>query len=122
MNDCDLARFPSFYDESKPLLHVNSPFKQLKQTEPRLKQKNDQSKLFFYEENQQRSHIPSFLRFIYRYFYLEPSEHWQISQRILDSNYLRLYEVKQQRFRLQEWPLALEIYLQIDGKQNTLAM
>jgi hypothetical protein len=75
---------------------------------------------FEYIENK-TLRVPSFMKFIYRNFLLELSEKLKIDQSILDFNLIRLKEVTRQcdpnmAYHMHEWPMALEIFLQIDRK------
>ena len=87
---------------------------------------------FEYIENR-KSRIPSFMKFIYRNLIVNMSEKLKVDESIIDFNLTRLDEVTIQSvlhrmkqtnsndqlnfaYHLHEWPIALEIFLQIDGK------
>ncbi len=87
---------------------------------------------FEYIENK-TLRVPSFMKFIYRNFLLELSEKLKIDQSILDFDLIRLKEMTRQcvlhrhashpadanpnmAYHMHEWPMALEIFLQIDRK------
>jgi hypothetical protein len=89
---------------------------------------------FEYIENK-NSHIPSFMKFVYKNFIVNMSKKLKVDESIIDFNLTRLDEVTIQSvllncntnqknlnhaYRMQEWPIALEIFLQIDGKQNSI--
>lgn len=89
---------------------------------------------FQYVENKNR-HVPSFFKFLYRNFIYNLSQKLKVNESILDFNLIRLSEVTKQialdhnsdqtrpmlnmAFHMHEWPIALEIFLQIDGKQTS---
>ena len=78
-------------------------------------------------------HVPSFFKFIYRNFIRDLSRKLKVSESILDFNLVRLNEITQQialtpkmahstlnaAYHMHEWPIALEIFLQIDGNKIT---
>ncbi len=94
---------------------------------------------FEYIENK-NSHIPSFMKFIYKNFIFNISKKLKVDESIIDFNLTRLDEITiqslllncttnkknsnniyhnlNQAYRMHEWPIALEIFLQIDGKKN----
>ncbi len=82
---------------------------------------------FEYIENK-KSHIPSFMKFIYKNFIFDMSKKLKVDESIIDFNLTRLDEVTIKSvlnsshlklnfaYRMHEWPMALEIFLQIDGR------
>ena len=85
---------------------------------------------FEYIENK-KSDIPSFMKFIYKNFIFNMSKKLKVDESIIDFNLTRLDEVTiesvlnsnniHHNFNFayhmhSEWPIALEIFLQIDGK------
>ncbi len=82
---------------------------------------------FEYIENK-KSHIPSFMKFIYKNFIFNMSKKLKVDESIIDFNLTRLDEVTIKSvlnsshlklnfaYHMHEWPMALEIFLQIDGR------
>ena len=75
--------------------------------------------------NLQHEFLPSFLIDFYQKLYLETSERWKISQFLIDYNLVRLQQCMERYSKqvgeaalasIDELPMALEFYLQIDGK------
>ena len=90
---------------------------------------------FNYVGKKDRTNIPSFMKFIYRNFILSLSQRLKVDESIIDFNLTRLDEITAQTIRqrtdhsesgfgrtyhMHEWPVALEIFLQIDGKSKLL--
>lgn len=82
---------------------------------------------FEYIENKNNP-IPSFMKFIYINFIRNMSKKLKVDQSIIDFNLTRLEHVTIQSilryhsnqnfnhgYHIHEWPIALEIFLQIDG-------
>lgn len=71
-------------------------------------------------KEQSISIIPSFMKYLHRNLIVEWSQQWNIDASIIDYNFTRLDEITTQfqiqPYHLHEWPLALEIFLQIDGQ------
>ena len=80
---------------------------------------------FKFTLNQHHEFIDSFLNDIYQKLYLHTSQHWKLSPTLIDYNLACLFkcmnkyskQVGEAAFALlDELPIALEFYLQIDGK------
>ena len=70
--------------------------------------------------------IPSFMKYLYCNLILHLSRLWKVDECIIHYNLTRLDEITtqvihcrkdhRQTYHLHEWSIALEIFLQIDGK------
>ena len=122
-----LSFLPSF--PSSTLLLSNVPTSQLSNRQLICRQSSVFPLPFKLIERRERSvaAIPSFMKFLHRNLMLEWSEQWKIDASIIDHNLTRLDEITVEllrhddrygyrSFHLHEWPLALEIFLQIDGQ------
>lgn len=103
------------------------------------RQQGHYQRKFIYEEKHNHRRIPSYMKFIYQNLLVNLSERLKVDETILDFNYLRLQHLIHQclrygqtsseiytnsikyqtkAFHMHEWPIALEIFLQIDGQSH----